>query len=58
MEKQENLNNKFICRLKDCKDNILIAFFAVLIGAEVFGYEYIPYFFAVCVIAYVFIRCK
>lgn len=27
---------------------------AVLIGAEVFGYEYLPYFFLVCATAYVF----
>ncbi len=31
--------------------NTLIA--PVFIGAEVFGYEYLPYFFAVCVLAYV-----
>lgn len=25
----------------------------ILIGAEVFGFEYLPYFFAVCVLSYV-----
>lgn len=32
--------------------NTLIA--PVFIGAEVFGYQYMPYFFVVCVIAYIF----
>ena len=30
--------------------NTIIA--PVFIGAEIFGYEYLPYFFAVCVLAY------
>lgn len=33
-------------------------FAAVLIGAEVFGFEYFPYFFLVCSIAYIFNRNK
>ena len=32
--------------------NTLLA--PIFLGAEIFGYEYIPYFFAVCVIAYIF----
>lgn len=32
--------------------NTLLA--PIFLGAEIFGYEYMPYFFAVCVIAYIF----
>ncbi len=31
-----------------------ILFAPVFIGAEVFGYSYLPYFFVVCAISYIF----